>query len=153
MAERQFPYLPEGREPGIQSRRDARERSLFPREWLPEVEDVWIAVDRTELRRGEAVTATVSGRPLREGAEVGLVCGVCYSVEQGSGDTQSLENKQAAIYDDYRPAGPDAETFRVPEDAAYSYEGTMLSFSWRVVVVEQVGDEKHVSFEPIWVTP
>ena len=85
MAERQFPYLPEGREPGVQSRRDARERSLSPREFLPEVEDVWIALDRAELRRGEAVTATVSGRPLGEGAEVGLVCGVVLLGRAGLG--------------------------------------------------------------------
>src|SRR5215210_8063656 len=99
MADPEFPHIPEGREPGKQSRRSAREYAggekwggLIARAFRDEgpgrVENVRISVDRREVRRGDEVVGRIEvldGRPLANGTMLTLLCEVRHSVTTGSG--------------------------------------------------------------------
>lgn len=149
-------HLPEGREPGPQSRRRASGQRVGGMVWIPKrlrgraadaVEGVALSVTPAAIRRGEEVEARLAGS-LDPRLELGLVCDVWYDVEVGSGEDRSRTTKRALVWEDWRPSSP-AMRFRVPEDGPYSWEGTNLSFGWRIVARQA----DQLTSAPFWVDP
>jgi hypothetical protein len=133
---------------------------LFRKDPVGRVENVRITVDRRELRRGEDIVARVEvqdGRRLPDGTSLGLLCEVRHSVCREGGESGSLWEHRDILYEHQEPMNPAQPVqemrFRVPEDSAYSWEGVVLSFCWRVVMLEPAGKEPNVLTTPFWVTP
>jgi hypothetical protein len=117
-------------------------------------EELDVAVDRQEVRRGERIGATASG----EGeVEVGLVCTEHYDVLRRIGDdSQSRVTDSAPAWQAWVPAPHAALGQRVeltvPADGPYSYEGDCVSLSW-AVVVRRVDERRLGPFVAVWVAP
>src|SRR4051794_19772957 len=122
---------------------------------------VALAVDRDELRPGEAVTATVTHGAV-EDLEVGLVCDERFDLiaraQTKAGPVSVRETNEAAAYEDWKPVdaavGEQVFTFEIPRDAPCSYEGDCLSYGWRVTArqVRRLRTDPR-SDRPIWVRP
>ncbi len=124
---------------------------------------VSVRVEPLEVRRGKEVSVHVgvSSPPSDAGPlEVGLVCVESYDVKRTfatrRGTTEARETEQAVeratwvLVED--PAG--AVRIPVPGDSPPSYEGSCLSFSWRVSGrLRRAGERELRSDQPIWVLP
>src|SRR4051794_39790041 len=121
-------------------------RAVFP----PKARHVRVDVERTELKRGEEVTARVEvSQRASEKLELGLVCTEFYDEKHpdGRGGTDRV-TAQAVAFEDWRPqtpgSGTQTVTFQIPPDSPYSYRGDCLSYVWRVSAREP----KRLRFDP-----
>ena len=122
---------------------------------------VALAVDRDELRRGEAVAATVTHGAV-EALEVGLVCDERFDLiaraQTKAGPVSVRETNQATAYEVWKPVdaavGEQVFSFEIPRAAPCSYEGDCLSYGWRVTArqVRRLRTDPR-SDHPIWVWP
>jgi hypothetical protein len=115
---------------------------------------------RTEVvQRGGSVRVRVT---TEEAApfEAGLYCVESYDQlpetdPRRSGNPMNRVANQAVAYREWVPVPSPATDreidFRVPEDAPYSYEGSALSFAWRVGV-RRPGVEGALD-QPVWIEP
>lgn len=115
------------------------------RSWWPRrARHLQLAVEPTELRRGDHVEVTLTLlNPRRVGKrlELGLVCSELYEtrVATGSGGATASVAEHAE-HEEWREAPRDEHRqhhrFLVPASAPYSHRGKALSFSWRVTARE-----------------
>ena len=91
---------------------------------------------------------------------MGLVCVESYDVKRTfptrRGPREIRETGEAVERANWVLAEPDGSTvrLRVPEDAPPSYEGSCISFSWRISGrVRDAGDGDVRTDQPIWVLP
>jgi hypothetical protein len=130
-----------------------------------------VTAEPVEQRRGGQVSVSVtvvdpaqSGRRL----EVGLVCTEWYDHRTDSdvGDSDVGDSSPGSrrvtwnhtAHEQWqvveRSSGSHPLTFVVPPEAPFSYEGECLSYSWKVVVSEEVENRIDPKLEePVWVLP
>jgi hypothetical protein len=128
-----------------------------------EAREVSIRVEPLEVRRGEELTVEVGANSPPAGGgplEVGLVCVESYDVKRTfatrRGTSEVRETEQAVERASWVLAEGSANPvrLRVPIDAPPSYEGSCLSFSWRISGrVRLAGDGDLRTDQPIWVLP
>nr|MDQ3822162.1 hypothetical protein [Actinomycetota bacterium] len=120
-----------------------------------------VAVDR--LRRGDEVTVTFAGRRRHDDRlELGIACDERYDAEarvyMRGAATVVRQTGQATVHEEWRAVPPGASehslAFVVPAEAPYSYEGSCLSYAWRISAraVRPLRPDARVD-EPIWVDP
>lgn len=120
-----------------------------------DLENVSVRIDPEQPRRGQEVQVTVAGRP---GLEVGLECIERFDhaartrgAATGSRVRQVLE---VPAHAEWRPAAGATESFRIPFQAPYSYEGTVVTYYWRVSVREVRALRADARNDhPLWVLP
>ena len=136
-------------------------RERFPRK----ARRLRLAVSPDEVRRGEAVAATLTidpGEPLgAERVELGLCCVERYDEKMRS--TQSPwttwpETEEETVCEDWREVDARLSdhvlSFEVPPREPYSYEGKHLSYAWWVCAREvRPRREDRFTHHPIWVLP
>jgi hypothetical protein len=136
------------------------------RRWRPpEAHHLQLRVEPVELRRGDAVSATLvisDAGKLGEKLELGLVCSEYYD-EEKTVYTQNGSHKQrvtstAAAFSEW--SGPDrgqaqqTVRFTVPLEAPFSYEGGAVSWAWHVSVIDRHGHRPDSHRDvPVWVSP
>jgi hypothetical protein len=122
-----------------------------------------ISAPAQELRRGDAVEVVLrldTSRELGEVLGVGLVCTESYDYV-----TRDAEGKRGArstarddVFEAWYPADrsrPEQSfAFQLPADGPFSYEGSCLSFAWRLIAREQAAGRIDTHHElPLWVEP
>jgi hypothetical protein len=124
-------------------------------------------VDPVEIGRGESVTATLTitdlGKVGNDEVRVGLVCTEWYEATRMDYDPTTTRiirsvTASATAHEQWMPVErkpePQPVTFAIPPDAPFSYEGSCLSFGWRVTVRQVVPRRTDpVADVPIWVSP
>jgi hypothetical protein len=129
----------------------------------PRLRGTRLSVGPAELRRGDEVTVTFTGRRTGDDRlEVGLACDERYDTETRvftrGVRTVVRQMGEETVHEDWHPvpigAAEQSVTFRVPPDAPYSYEGSCLSYAWRVSAraVRTARPDARLD-QPIWVEP
>lgn len=136
-------------------------RERFPRK----ARRLRLAVSPGEVRRGEAVAATLTidpGEPLgAERVELGLVCVERYDEKMRSFQSPWAtwpETEEETVCEDWREVDLSRWhhelSFAVPSEEPYSYEGRHVSYAWRVCAREvRARREDRFQNHPIWVLP
>jgi hypothetical protein len=125
-----------------------------------------VSAEPLELRRGAEVVAQLAitdPGSVGERLEVGLVCSefsdyLQETRNQYGGTTRARQTREVAVHEQWAPASrtEPAQSFRfkIPQEAAFSHEGTCLSYAWRVTAREPTGFRRDPSsHQPIWVEP
>jgi hypothetical protein len=125
--------------------------------------EVSIEVEPLEIRRGEELTVRlgVNSPPPGSGAlEVGLVCVESYDVKRtfatrrGTSEVRETEDAVERATWSHAEGVANPLRLRVPTDAPCSYEGSCVSFAWRVSGRLRRGGEADLrTDQPIWVLP
>jgi hypothetical protein len=126
-----------------------------------EAREVSIEVEPLEIRRGEELTVKLGSKaaPGSGSLEVGLVCIESYDVKRTfatrRGTSEVRETEDAVERATWSLAeGANPLRLRVPPDAPCSYEGSCVSFAWRVSGRLRRGGEADLrTDQPIWVLP
>lgn len=122
-----------------------------------------LSVDRTTPRRGDELIVTFAG-PSAGGdrLELGIACDERYDREvrtYARGVSMVVrQTGEETVHEEWKavPAGTVAHevALRIPRDAPYSYEGSCLSYSWRVSARAVRPRRPDARFDqPIWVDP
>lgn len=176
MPDNRHPHLPPGREPGPQSLRVGKAgfrqamggaggvlggvASMVGGELAAPHLDV--TVEPIELKRGEELRVVVAvGDPAQAGRrlEVDLLCTEWYDYRARDSHNNSRRVTRAAkAYGQTQAieqsAGRHELAFTIPEQAPFSHEGEVVSFSWKVSVREERENRIDPVLErPIWVLP
>jgi hypothetical protein len=121
-------------------------RAVFP----PKARHLTLAVERTEVRRGEQVAVRLEvGQRASDKLEVGVVCTEYYDEKRsdGRGGTNRA-TAEAVAHADWRPQAPGGPpqtvSFEIPLDSPYSYRGDCISYVWRVSAREP----RRLRFDP-----
>jgi hypothetical protein len=127
----------------------------------PRLRGAALAVDGEAFRRGDELTVTLS-RTTDAPLEVGLACDERVDTEARvfvrGASVVRRQTAEEAIHEQWQSAGAGAGdrtfTFRVPDDAPYSYEGACVSWGWRVSAraARRLRKDARVD-SPIWVDP
>jgi hypothetical protein len=115
------------------------------------------------LRRGGEVSVTFTGRRTRgERIEIGIACDERYDTQarvySRGVSTVVRQTGEATVHEEWqavpRGAVEQTITLRVPDGAPYSYEGSCVSFGWRISAraVRPLRKDARRD-EPIWVDP
>jgi hypothetical protein len=122
-----------------------------------------LSVAGAELRRGDEVSVTFTGRRTTDDRlELGLACDERYDTEirvfTRGVSTVVRQTGEEAVHEEWQTVPPGAAehtvTFQVPPDVPYSYEGSCLSYAWRVSARAERPLRKDARYdEPIWVQP
>lgn len=116
-----------------------------------------------DFRRGDEMAVTCKARRTSDDRlEIGIACDERYDTEtrvySRGVSTVVRQTGETTVHEEWHavPAGAAAHTvtFRVPADAPYSFEGSCLSYTWRIsarAVRRLRKDARHD--EPIWVEP
>ena len=120
-----------------------------------------VTAQPAELARGDEVRARVrvAGDTAAGPVEIGLVCTEFHDQAQsnGKGGTQRVTSDHVVwqIWREVDQAGPILEArFDVPPAKPFSYEGSCVSYAWRVSAREaRDGRRDAQTDEPIWVRP
>lgn len=122
-----------------------------------------LVVDPTDVRRGERVTATLTltdpANVAPQEVQVGLVCTEWYDETRYTGrghhtraTAEALAHEEWVVVD--HKVEPQSFAFRIPSDAPFSYEGSCLSFGWKVSARQvRVRRTDRTTNVPIWVRP
>jgi hypothetical protein len=157
-----YRHLPAGREPGPQTRHDFVKRFfrwLLRRNRPKRSKEFELEVAPLEVQRGGSVRARLrlSGRELQR-LEVGIECRAHHDVERRTKNGTQTVTEEDTLYEHWVPASTSepVQQFELtfPAEQAFSYEGTSLSFAWRISAREPRDnrpDER--ADEPIWVLP
>lgn len=119
-----------------------------------------LAVQPDELRRGEELSVTFTGRGSEDDQlEVGLVCVERFDqqvrVYNRGASTVVRQTAEATVHQEWRPVEPVGErtfSFQIPSEAPYSYEGECVSYVWQVSAraVKRLRKDPRLD-HPIWV--
>ncbi len=124
-----------------------------------------VSASPVELRRGDTVTADLrinDAGKLDGELEVGLVCTEYYDVKREvatqDGTSTQRVTQSVTAHERWTKAASDQQlqsfSFEIPETAPFSYEGSVLSFCWRVSAkVPRRGRRHPEADQPIWVRP
>jgi hypothetical protein len=129
----------------------------------PRLRGTTLSLAGDSVRRGDDVTVTFTGRRRDDDRlEVGIACDERFDMEtrmytRGVG-TVVRQTGEATVHEEWQavPSGAVEHTvsFRVPTEAPYSYEGTCLSYAWRISARAVRPLRKDARFDrPIWVEP
>lgn len=129
----------------------------------PRLRGASLLADGTDFRRGGDVSVTFTGRRTTDDRlELGIACDERYDTEArvyARGVTTVVrQTGEAAVHEEWQavPAGAaqHTATFRVPAEAPYSYEGSCLSYAWRISARAVRPLRKDARLDvPIWVEP
>ena len=121
-----------------------------------------LSVDRDQARRGEQVTVTITVAERVERLEVGLVCTELYDFQSHAqtkaGAVTVRQTGQENAHEEWRAleltSGEQSGTFEIPPEAPYSYEGSCVSYAWRVSArtVRALRSDPRLD-RPVWVDP
>lgn len=109
-----------------------------------------------EARRGAElmIELTVApGTPVRD-LQVGLICVERYdrAIRHQAGEL--METLEHIAYQDWQPVDGPTHGFAIPQSAPYSYEGTHVSYAWRVSARRQQALRTDSRTDlPVWVSP
>jgi flagellar biogenesis protein FliO len=140
---------------------------LIRRRFAKPVSHLRLDVHPLEVSRGQPVTARLTINDLAKVGDhelrVGLVCTEWYDLQRAdlNPDTAAITRtvtESSVAYEQWttieHTAEPQAVTLQVPPDAPFSYEGTVLTYAWRVTARELVRRRTDPTVDvPIWVTP
>lgn len=127
----------------------------------PRLRGTTLDAEGTDFRRGEEVSVTFAGRRTSDDRlEIGIACDERYDTEtrvySRGVSTVVRQIGEATVHEEWQPVPAGAveytATFGLPADAPYSYEGSCLSYAWRIsarAVRPLRKDARHD--EPIWV--
>lgn len=128
----------------------------------PRAKHLGVDVDRSELRRGGDVVATLSVRdPAAVAGELqlGLVCVERYDEQRGGSGPRSVSYRattEGTVAEQWVPVEVGAvlsRTFSIPPAGIVSYEGECLSYAWRVSGREVRAHRRDRRVDaPIWVS-
>lgn len=129
----------------------------------PRLRGTTLSPDRAELRRGDEVSVTYVGRRTGDDRlEIGIACTERYDTETRAysrgASTVVRQTGEATVHEEWQrvPAGAEEHTatFRLPGDAPYSYEGSCVSYAWRISARAVRAVRRDARFDvPIWVEP
>jgi len=128
----------------------------------PRLRGTVLSAGGTDFRRGDEVSVRFAGRATDDRLEIGVACDERYDTETrvySRGVSTVVRRLGEATVHQAWQAGPEGAaehtaSFQLPFVAPYSYEGTCLSYAWRIsarAVRRARKDARHD--EPIWVDP
>jgi hypothetical protein len=129
----------------------------------PRLRGTKLVAGGADFRRGEEVSVTFTGRRTRgDRLEVGIACHERYDTETRvyarGVSTVVRQTGEATVHEEWEAVLPSAAqhtaTFVLPVDVPYSYEGSCLSYAWRISAraVRPLRKDARLD-EPIWVDP
>jgi hypothetical protein len=128
----------------------------------PRLRGAALSADGTDFARGDDVSVTFTGRRTSDRLEIGIACDERYDTEtrvySRGVSTVVRQTGEATVHEEWQtaPAGAvgHTATFRLPTGAPYSYEGSCLSYTWRISAraVRRLRKDARVD-APIWVEP
>ena len=129
----------------------------------PRLRGTTLTAGGLDFRRGDEVSVTFIGRRTSDDRlEVGIACDERYDTEtrvySRGVSTVVRQTGEATVHEEWQPvpagAAQHAVTFRVPAGEPYSYEGSCLSYTWRISAraVRPLRRDARLD-EPIWVEP
>ena len=124
-----------------------------------------LQVDSLELKRGDTVNATLvvlDRERLGESLELGLVCTEFYdqrtqvASQYGTQTRRVTRSVEAFASWSHLDRGQARQTlsFKVPADASFSYEGSVVSWAWRISALDRHSHRPDAHRDvAIWVSP
>jgi hypothetical protein len=118
-----------------------------------------LSVAPGDVRRGEQVSVTLAdARGRSEPLEVGLACDERVDTEvrvfARGASVRRRQTAESTIHEEWQPAHGGTFTFLIPAGLPYSYEGSCVSWSWRVSArtAKRLRTDPRADL-PIWVEP
>lgn len=129
----------------------------------PRLRGTRLSVAGEGLRRGDEVSVTFTGRRTSDDRlELGIACDERHDTEarvySRGGSAVVRQTGESTVHEEWHPvpagAREQAVGFRLPPDAPYSYEGSCVSYAWRISAraVRPLRRDARLD-EPIWVEP